>query len=357
MVVAGAKTGSGLPRLLLVAAAGVCAFPWPLIDKRLAQYQIEFGLGLGIVLALMGLVHAGPMAKKVSKYAIQVCVVLLGLRMDLHKVLQAGSSGLLFAVGTIAGTFLLGWLLGRMLKTDGKISTLLSSGTAICGGSAIAAVSSVIGATSTQISIATATIFILNGLALYLFPFLGGQLHLTPTQFGTWAGVAIHDVSSVVGAAQSFDGGHGAAATDTATVVKLSRVLWIIPICIAAAWWMAKGAASATGRAEAGNPTLRSADPPKKAKLPIPWFIGLFILAAGLRTLWQQRGAAEAIASADRWISLVARCGMALALFLIGAGLSRKALASVGWRPLAQGVVMWVFISVVALMVVRATVA
>lgn len=334
-----------LGTLLLLAGGAFCLIPWSLVYPPLARFHIEIGLGLGIFLALTGAAHAGPGAKKLSKYLIQVCVVLLGFRMDLHRVLAAGASGMLFAVGTIAGTFLLGALLGRWLGTDRKIGTLLSSGTAICGGSAIAAVSSVIGASSAQISVATATIFILNGAALYLFPFLGEQMGLTAHQFGTWAGVAIHDISSVVGAAQSYGSTPEATSTavDTATVVKLSRVLWIIPICIAAAAWM--------GRARDARPAGEPPAPPKRARLPIPWFIALFILAAAARTV-----APESIATADSELMLSAKSGMALALFLIGAGLSRKALASVGWRPLVQGIVMWVAISIAALVVVRATV-
>jgi uncharacterized integral membrane protein (TIGR00698 family) len=249
-------------------------------------------------------------------------------------------AGLAFAAATIAGVFVLGWLLGRLLKTDGAISTLLSSGTAICGGSAIAAVSSVIGAAPAQVSVATATVFILNGIALYLFPALGHQLGLSPEQFGTWAGIAIHDVSSVVGAAQSY--GHDAAATalatETATVVKLSRVIWIGPVCIMAAWRTGRAAA----RGQSGFPA---------AYLPVPWFIVLFALAAGVRTIWGPH-----LAPADASILLISRCGMALALFLIGAGLSRAALMSVGWRPLLQGVLMWIALSAVALVAVRATI-
>lgn len=343
---AAAAGGGPLSTALLLAGAAFCLTPWAVVHPPLAHFHIEIGLGMGIVLALAGLVHGGALAKKLSKFLIQASVVLLGFRMNLHTVFSTGASGMLFAAGTIAGTFLLGAVLGRWLRTDGKIGALLSSGTAICGGSAIAAVSSVIGASSAQISVATATIFILNGAALYLFPFLGEQMGLSAAQFGTWAGVAIHDVSSVVGAAQSY--GHTAEATstavDTATVVKLSRVLWIIPICVVAAWWMgrAAGGSGKEGGTAAAKPALR---------LPIPWFIALFILAAGARTVLP-----GPLSGATPALTMVAKSGMALALFLIGAGLSRKALATVGWRPLVQGIVMWVAISVAALVVVRGTV-
>jgi len=325
--------------------AMLCVLPWSAIAPGAGRFQVEAGLLAGIAMALMGVVQPGALEKKISRYLIQACVVLLGFRMDLHQVAKAGTSGLAFAVGTIAGTFVLGWALGRLLKVEGKVSALLSSGTAICGGSAIAAVSSVIGASGTAISVATGTVFILNGVALFVFPVLGRELGLTPTQFGTWAGVAIHDVSSVVGAAQAFaDQARGAGtdasgAVDTATVVKLSRVLWIVPICLIAAAWV---------RSRAGDGVARGGKKP----LPVPWFIGLFILAAGARTVFP-----GALGEASPGLLSIAKSGMTLALFLIGAGLSRKALREVGWRALVQGIVMWVAISVAALAVVRGTVA
>lgn len=316
-----------LPQLLLIAAAiGVAIAGLP-----------EIGLTVGIVLGVSGLVAIGSVEKKISRYLIQACVVLLGLRMDLHEVLKAGASGLLFAVGTITSVFALGWLLGKWLKTDARLTTLISSGTAICGGSAIAAVGSVIRASTTHMSVATGTIFLLNAAALYLFPVIGQHLHLTATQFGTWAGVAIHDVSSVVGAGSAFDriAGTGHIAVETATVVKLSRVLWIIPICIAAAALIPHESA-----------------PEQKRKLPIPWFIGFFLVAAALRTAFPAQ-----ISRADAVILDVSKRGMTVALFLIGAGLTWKALKAVGPRPLIQGVILWMFISVTALVVVRATVS
>jgi uncharacterized integral membrane protein (TIGR00698 family) len=335
-----------LSRIILLVCAIVFLLPWGQFAPALARFQVEAGLLTGIVLALLGLVHPGALEKTVSRLLIQACVVLLGFRMDLHEVVRAGTSGLAFAIGTIAGTFALGWVLSRALKVEGKVSTLISSGTAICGGSAIAAVSSVIGANSTAISVATGTVFILNGIALFLFPELGRAMGLTPTQFGTWAGVAIHDISSVVGAAQTFasqshapDAGR---AIDTATIVKLSRVLWIIPICLVAAAWM-------RSHAKRDSDASSSA---KKKPLPIPWFIGLFILAAAARTQFPRP-----FESASPTLLMITKCGMALALFLIGAALSRKALREVGWRAMAQGVTLWIVISVVSFFVVRSTVA
>lgn len=311
--------------LLIAAAIGVAVLRLP-----------EIGLAVGIALGIAGLVTVGSLEKKISRYLIQVCVVLLGLRMDLHEVMKAGTSGLLFAVGTIASTFALGWLLGKWLRIDGRLTTLISSGTAVCGGSAIAAVGSVIRASTTHMSVATGTIFILNAAALYVFPVIGQNLHLTATQFGTWAGVAIHDVSSVVGAGSAFDriAGTGHIAVETATVVKLSRVLWIIPICTVAAYFVPHDSAS-----------------DNKRKFPVPWFVVFFFVAAALRTAQP-----TLIARADAILLDISKRGMTIALLLIGAGLTWKALKAVGPRPLIQGVILWVFISVTALFVVKATV-
>lgn len=344
-----------LSRALLALGAAFCLVPWSRVLPALDRYHIEIGLALGIILALAGLVRPGSTGKRVSRIVIQVCVVLLGFRMDLREVVHDGGKGLLFAAGTIVTTFALGWAIGeRALRIDGKLTTLVSSGTAICGGSAIAAVSTVIGATSAQISVATATVFILNGIALYLFPPLGHALGLTPQQFGAWAGVAIHDISSVVGAAQSFDSSSapGSHSVDTATIVKLSRVLWIVPICIVAARWP-KLCGAGTSPRGAGVPPADSGaagEQPHRIKLPIPWFIALFLLAAAVRSLWP-----EQLSPAAPMIGLLAKSGMALALFLIGAGLSRKALAEVGWRPMALGVSLWLFIASVSLLIVCAT--
>lgn len=329
------------PALWVVLALVV--LPWSRLVPEIGKHQIEIGLTLGMALALAGAVSTSALSRKVSMYAIQACVVMLGLRTDLNEVARAGVPGLLFAAGTIIGTFGLGWLLARGLKVDGKTSTLVSSGTAICGGSAIAAVSGVIGASAAAISVATGTVFLLNAAALLVFPWLGMELGLTPRQFGTWAGVAIHDVSSVVGAAHSFaaryaavhGAGSGVEAVDVATVVKLSRVIWIVPICLVAAWWIRRTAGDSGGA-------------PKKGT-PVPWFVLLFIVAAALRTF-----APDVVSPIAGTVLELARSGMAGALFLIGAGLSVAALKAVGKRAMAQGVVLWIAISVAALAVVRA---
>jgi len=202
---------------LFIAAAAFCLTPW--VSPPLA-------LALGAILALT---HENPFAhlgKKVSAKLLQVCVVFLGFGMDLPVVLRTGLQGAGFAAATIAMTLGLGWALGKRLGIDRKVSALISAGTAICGGSAIAAVGSVIGVAESEISVAMGTVFILNAVGLYAFPVVGHALGLTQVQFGTWAGIAIHDISSVVGASAHY----GLDALQTATAVKLSRALWIIPV-------------------------------------------------------------------------------------------------------------------------------
>lgn len=296
-------------------------------------------LGVGVVLALAGLTAWPALSKKASRILIQVCVVLLGFRMDFGSLLGTAKDGLLFAAGTIIGTMALGHAAGRVLKTGREISLLISSGTAVCGGSAIAAVGAAIAADGAAMAVATGTVFILNAVALYLFPVIGHSLHLSPEQFGTWAGVAIHDVSSVVGAAKSYrvPGETGPTALDIANVVKLSRVLWIIPLVFYARWLVR----------ERGGPGTAA---PRKFTAPIPWFIAMFLLASLARTL---------VPGIRPWsdpIRMAAGYGFQAALFLIGAGLSMAAVRAVGWRAMAQGIALWVVISVSGLIVVLGTV-
>ena len=297
----------GLHVGLFVALAALSASP---------RGSPGIALGLGTLLAVT-LGNPLPQAKVWSKPLLQVCVVLLGFGMDLGVILDAGRKGMLFAAISIALTLVAGALLGQWLGIERSISALISAGTAICGGSAIAAVGSVIGASGAEMSVAMGTVFVLNAVALVLFPLLGHALGLTQEQFGLWAGVAIHDVSSVVGAGTAY----GPDALHIATAVKLSRTLWIIPITLLAALAF---------RVRAARPQ-------------IPWFIGLFLLAS------VARGAVPGLAAASVAIVTVARAGFAVVLFFIGAGISLPTLRAVGWRPMAQGVVLWLLISVVAL--------
>jgi uncharacterized integral membrane protein (TIGR00698 family) len=245
---------------------------------------------------------------------LQVSVVGLGFGMNANNALKVGKDGLLFTIISILGTLLVGFFLGKILNIEQKISFLIASGTAICGGSAIAAISPVLKANEKQISVALGTIFIFNSCALVLFPIIGHALDLSQTQFGLWCAIAIHDTSSVVGAA----GKYGKLALEIATTVKLARALWIIPI-VALSSIIFKN---------------------KDTRIKIPYFIGLFILAMVANTYI---GMVHGI---SHYITSFAKATLTLTVFLIGCGLSKKVLFSVGYKPLILGLLLWIIISV-----------
>ena len=284
-------------------------------------------LALGIVFAL---VVGNPWPKqtsKVQKFLLQACVVGLGFGMDLNAVIDAGRTGFAFTVATIAGTLILGYVVGKAMGISSSIRHLISSGTAICGGSAIAAVGSAMKADSKEMSVALATVFVLNAIALFVFPLLGSAFNLSQEQFGIWSAIAIHDTSSVVGAASRY----GMTALAIATTVKLARALWIIPLSIVTAF------------------TFHT----KGSKITIPWFIFLFVIASVIRTLVMQSQGGFMIGSQIfPHIIAAAKIGLTLTLFLIGAGLSKQALREVGVKPLVFGVILWIAISVTSLVVV-----
>jgi uncharacterized integral membrane protein (TIGR00698 family) len=283
-------------------------------------------LALGLILAFtIGNPYA-EQSKKTTKYLLQFSVVLLGFGMNLENVIKAGKDGILFTIATIFGTLFLGYFVGKLLKINEKTSALISSGTAICGGSAIAAVAPAINADSEETSVSLGTIFILNSIALFVFPLIGHSLNLTENQFGIWAAIAIHDTSSVVGASAKY----GNEALQIATTVKLARALWIAPIALVFAY------------------LYRSKDGENKSKVAIPWFIFLFLLATVFRTY-----APSAIIPSlfDSLVNL-AKTGLTVTLFLIGASLSRETLKKVGIRPMLQGIILWFVISIAALLAV-----
>jgi uncharacterized integral membrane protein (TIGR00698 family) len=287
-------------------------------------------LALGAALALtVGNPHPGPTARAAS-LLLKTSVVGLGFGMSLDVMLRAGGLGILYTIVAVLGTLAAGLGLGRLLRVSGETSLLIASGTSICGGSAIAAVGSAIGARAESMSVALATVFVLNAVALYVFPAVGVLAGLSEAQFGVWAAVAIHDTSSVVGAAAIY----GAAALAVATVLKLARALWILPLTLASAYVRRRGSG---GRS--GDGGLRGS---------VPWFIVLFVLAVVARTL----APAHAI-PAMTGLAMAARLGLVVTLFLIGAGLSRATLRRAGGRPLAQGVVLWVLVASVSLLAVR----
>jgi uncharacterized integral membrane protein (TIGR00698 family) len=255
---------------------------------------------------------------KAVNVLLQLSVIGLGFGMNVNSALSAGKTGFLFTVASIFSTLLLGLLLGKWLKIDSKISHLISCGTAICGGSAIAAIAPVIQSDEKQTSVALGVIFILNSIALFLFPAIGHWLHLSQQEFGLWCAIAIHDTSSVVGAANKY----GPEALQIATTVKLARALWIIPVALLTATVFKN----------------------KSSKIKIPYFIGLFILAMILNTYVPQ------MAVIAPYLVAIAKIGLTVTLFLIGAGLSYTVLQSVGTKPLVQGVVLWVCIAVAALL-------
>ena len=257
--------------------------------------------------------------KKVSKKLLQYSVVGLGFGMNLHASLASGKEGMLFTIISVMGTMILGMFIGRkLLKVNRDTSYLISSGTAICGGSAIAAVGPVIKAKDSDMSVALATIFVLNAIALFIFPVLGNWLGLTQQEFGTWAAIAIHDTSSVVGAGAAY----GEEALQVATTIKLTRALWIIPLALATSVIFRHGG----------------------KKINIPWFILWFVVAILINTYLL-----DSVPEVGKAISGLARKGLIITMFFIGASLSTDVLKAVGIKPLVQGILLWVVISVSSL--------
>ncbi|HEV2483211.1 MAG TPA: putative sulfate exporter family transporter [Puia sp.] len=291
-------------------------------------------LGLGIAL-LVGhpFLHLNH---KATHILLQVSVVGLGFGMNAASALRAGKDGFLFTVVSIVGTLTAGLLLGRWMRVDKKTSLLISGGTAICGGSAIAALSPVIKAEERQVSVALGVVFILNSVALFLFPVIGHMLGMSQLQFGLWSAIAIHDTSSVVGAA----GHYGPEALQIATTVKLARALWIIPVSLLAAFAFRPNARKAAAGAPAQPDDARhvAEGTAGRAKIKIPYFIGLFIVAILLNTWLPIQALSKMIVGASH-------AGLTLTLFLIGSGLSRQVLRQTGVRPMLQGVLVWTLIA------------
>jgi uncharacterized integral membrane protein (TIGR00698 family) len=300
-----------IPTILFLLALGFAASGWVSPPMALA-------LGLAF-----GLLFRNPFAEPAAKYSrilLQASVVGLGFGMNLHEVVRAGRSGFVYTLLGIAFAMSVGIGLGMLLRVQRKPALLISTGTAICGGSAIAAIGPVAGASCEEMAVSLGTIFVLNSVALLTFPFIGDFFHLSQTQFGLWAALAIHDTSSVVGAAAKY----GAVALAVGTTVKLARALWIVPLTLVTA--LARHS---------------------KAKIQWPWFIALFCLAAVCNTY------VRAGAAVYPWISQAARIGMTVTLFLIGSGISISTLKQVGPRPLLQGVLLWLVVSVTSLWLIR----
>ncbi|GAB3658901.1 putative sulfate exporter family transporter [Echinicola sediminis] len=297
-------------------------------DQRFAIREILFCLValscfLSVISApialLMGLVFANfignpfpALSQKLADYSLQLAVVGLGFGIQAKEAFSVGQQSFWLTVFSISATLLLGWGLGKLLKIDPKTAFLVATGTAICGGSAIAAVSPVIKAKQHQISMALGAVFVLNSIALFIFPLIGQWLGMSAEEFGTWCAIAIHDTSSVVGAASQY----GEKALQIATTVKLARALWIIPLAVLIALLGGKG----------------------QGKIKIPYFIGLFVVAV----------IANSYLAIDRYsegLSALAQALMTFALFVIGCGLSRKLLFAGGLKTLAQASVLWMVIA------------
>jgi uncharacterized integral membrane protein (TIGR00698 family) len=273
-----------------------------------ASASLALGLALGLTVG-----NPWPKVSRIAtKYLLQGSIIGLGFGMNIQKVMEAGKDGFTLTLLTISIAMGLGFMLGRIFKVDRVLSYLLSVGTAICGGSAIAAVSHVLRADENDISVSIGTVFILNAVALFIFPVMGNYFHLNQQQFGIWAAIAIHDTSSVVGAATNF----GDHALQVATTVKLARALWIIPLVLLTSIVFKRQ----------GSPWA------------FPYFILFFLLASVANSYIQlPLKYTHAIVSA-------AKMGFSLTLFLIGTGISVKAIKKVGARPMLQAVVLWIII-------------
>ena len=283
---------------IILAASGLLSPP------------LALGAGLAYGLLLTHPYHLD--SKRLAKFLLQASVVCLGFGMNLSEVIQVGRSGFLYTAVGISFALALGWLLGRLLQVQKTQSFLIAAGTAICGGSAIAALGPVTEATEEEMAVSLGTVFVLNSVALLTFPALGAAMHLSQTQFGLWSALAIHDTSSVVGAAAKY----GAVALAVGTTVKLARALWIVPVALVVA-------------------AVRK----NKTRIHLPWFILYFCIAAVMSSYIPQLHPAYTEAYS------LGKLGLAVTLFLIGSGISRQTLREVGVRPMVQGVLLWIVVA------------
>ena len=291
---------------LIIAASGLVSPP------------IALACGLAYGFSVVHPYHVD--SRKLSKFLLQISVVALGFGMNLNQVLQAGRSGFIYTAVSITAAMVIGFLLGRLIGVGRVASFLISTGTAVCGGSAIAAVGPIANATDEEMAISLGTVFVLNSVALLAFPAIGSALHLTQTQFGLWSALAIHDTSSVVGATAKF----GAVPLAVGTTVRLARALWIVPLSV-----------------------FTAIATKSKARIQWPWFIGFFCLAAVANTYLPLF---KPIYPALAHLGVT---GLTVTLFLIGTGLSKATLREVGIRPLLQGVSLWAIVGLVSLQLIR----
>lgn len=287
----------------------------------------------------MSLAITNPYPKsghRLAEWLLQVSVVVLGFGMNLELVLRAMARDALLASAIIVFALLLGLLLGRVLGIELRESALISAGTAICGGTAIVAVGSAVRAEEEDVTVAIGTVFLLNTAALYLFPLVGHALQLNQQQFGVWAGISIHDVSSVVASGDSY----GPSAMQIATAVKLTRVVWILPLV-----WILRVAMNHRSRNRNISPEF-PARRSFKLRTHIPWFIGAFLLACLVRRF------ASGVAEIAPVLTRFGEAGLTLTFFLMGAGISRKTIEALGWKAVTQGTVLWLFVSAASLFII-----
>lgn len=298
---------------------GEIVFLIGLVCSASARVSPPIALAMGLV---FGLVFAHPYAvqsRQVAKFLLQASVIALGFGMDLREVLRAGRVGFVYTASGITIALVLGLLIGKMLRVKKKASFLIATGTAICGGSAIAALAPVVQATEEEIAVSLGTIFILNSVALLLFPGIGWLLHLSQEQFGLWAALAIHDTSSVVGATARY----GTTALVIGTTVKLARALWIVPLAL-----------------------VTAAVKKTKRRIQWPWFIVLFCVAAVIHTYVPQASDITSV------LSRLGKSGLTATLYLIGTGISVATVKQTGVRPFLQGVLLWFLVAVISLVLI-----
>jgi uncharacterized integral membrane protein (TIGR00698 family) len=283
-------------------------------------------LALGAAIALTAGNPHRAVTHRMAGRLLQACVIGLGFGMSFAAVIGVGAIGLVYTAAVVLGVLGAGLVLGRIMRVDGEVSLLISSGTGICGGSAIAAVGSAIRARGETMGVALAVVFVLNAVALYAFPVLGRLLELTQAQFAVWAALAIHDTSSVVGAATIY----GEEALRQATVLKLTRALWILPLALVAALHAQRAATASAAASDVAAPV----------RIAVPWFILAFILAAMIRSA----SPPAAVPVLDD-VAATARAVLPAVLFLIGAGLTRSTLRNVGPRPMIQATLLWLLVA------------
>jgi len=318
------KIKNRMNRIIYITLILIILFPYELIEGIPTLITPAIALLLGLIFALTLKCPCPKFNKKTSKYLLQASVVGLGFGMNVHESLRSGGEGMAFTIASVVGVMIMGVIIGYWLHINRKTSYLISSGTAICGGSAIAAVGPVIKANEEEMAVSLGVIFILNAIALFIFPPIGHLFEMTQQQFGTWAAIAIHDTSSVVGAGEAY----GSEALQVATLIKLTRALWIIPLALVT--------------------MLIFRD--KSSKISIPWFIFMFIGAMVINTYCNLP---VELSQAIVWI---AKKGLVLTLFFIGTSLSLKAIKSVGFKPLLLAILLWCIIGIGSFLVVMNTI-